>query len=70
MNHDNIIESVARVQVKTSTSPKTGNDYTQLIIHFHDGYVYKSFLNDEQKQLVKYAVKNKPQTESMLDEDN
>lgn len=59
MNHDNIISAVPRISVVTQKSQKTGNDYTQLQVHFHDGYVFKAFLNDEQRMLIKHAVESR-----------
>ena len=67
MNKDNIINTVPRISILTQTSAKTGNPYTQLCIHFHSGYVLKTFLNDEQKALIAHEIKDAPKHDSMLD---
>jgi hypothetical protein len=49
LNLDTILASLTRVSVQTKKSERTGNDYTQINLHFHDGYVYSGFLNNEQQ---------------------
>lgn len=56
MNKDNIISAIPRVYIKIEKSPKTGNEFTRMYIEFMNGYVYKAFVNDEQKFAINDAV--------------
>lgn len=56
MNKDNIVNAIPRVYIKTQKSPKTGNEFTRMYIEFMNGYVYKAFVNDEQKFAINDAV--------------
>ena len=63
MNKDNIVNAIPRVYIKTEKSPKTGNEFTRMYIEFMNGYVYKAFVNDEQKLLQNNpSLKNEPGT--------
>ena len=68
MNKDNIISAIPRVSVVTQPSKKTGNDYTQLCVHFHDGYVLKTFLSEEQRMLIKNAIESRKPDQTPLDD--
>ena len=50
MNKDNIISAIPRVYIKTE------NEFTRMYIEFMNGYVYKAFVNDEQKFAINDAV--------------
>jgi hypothetical protein len=60
MNHDNITSHLVRTYVETKKSPKTGNDYTVLVLIFQrpndKEYKFTTFLNDEQKSLIEDSV--------------
>lgn len=60
MNADNIIHAITRCHTDTKVSGRTGNEYTQLVLTFANGYKFAAFLNDEQKKLIEYAVKEAP----------
>lgn len=44
LNEDNIISAVARVALKTQESPKTGNVYTTITLHFKNGLEIRYFV--------------------------
>lgn len=44
--------SVTAVYTEEQMSAKSGKPYTQLKINFANGYVFKSFLTEEQKMLI------------------
>lgn len=60
MNHDNISSHLIRAYIETKTSPKTGNEYSQLIQIWarpnDKTYTFRAFLNDEQKALLEDTV--------------
>ena len=68
MNKDNIISAVTRMYTTTKISPKTSNEYSQLIIEFSNGYVYSGFLNAEQKKLIEYAILENSTSRAFLDD--
>jgi hypothetical protein len=49
---------VREVRLETRTA-KSGKSYTMIIVRFTNDYEYESFLNNEQKALIEYAVKDK-----------
>jgi hypothetical protein len=60
MNHDNINSHLVRTYVETKTSPKTGNEYTVLVLIFNKAngkeYKFTTFLNDDQKSIIEDTV--------------
>lgn len=67
-SNDNIISAIPRVHTEEHKSARTGSNYNQLVITFSNGYVYKSFLNDEQKKLIEYAIKESRQERDLSPE--
>ena len=49
LNEDNIISAVARVALKTQESPKTGNVYTTMTLHFKNGLEIRYFVDPKDK---------------------
>lgn len=49
LNEDNIISCLARLSVKTKESPKTGNIYTTITLHFKNGLEIRYFLDPKDK---------------------
>lgn len=41
-------EAIKEIYLLESVSNRTGKPYTQLVVEFKTGYVFKQFLNDEQ----------------------
>jgi len=55
-------EGVIRaVSMEQRVSGKTGKPYTMIIVRFTNDYEFEAFLNNEQKALIEYAVKDKAQ---------
>jgi len=67
MNHDNILTKVTRITYAEKISKKN-NAYTQVQIHFINGYVLNLFLDNDQKFGVKDAV-NTATDDSLLEVD-
>ncbi len=45
LNEDNIISTLSRVSLKTQESPKTGNVYTTMTLHFKNGLEIRYFVD-------------------------
>lgn len=56
LNEDNIISAVARVALKTQESPKTGNVYTTMTLHFKNGLEIRYFVDPKDKFGLKDAI--------------
>lgn len=56
LNEDNIISAVARVSLKTQESPKTGNVYTTMTLHFKNGLEIRYFVDPKDKFGLKDAI--------------
>lgn len=68
MNKDNVVSIVPRISIATKTSAKSGNEYTQLTVHFSNGYELTQFLSKEQKKLIEYAIKEHKSSDDILDQ--
>ena len=72
LNEDNIISSVARVALKTQESPKTGNVYTTMTLHFKNGLEIRYFVDPKDKFGLKDAISRISQSgkiDNFLNED-
>ena len=65
LNEDNIISSVARVALKTQESPKTGNVYTTLTLHFKNGLEIRYFVDPKDKFGLKDAISRISQSDKI-----
>lgn len=73
LNEDNIISCLARLSVKTQESPKTGNIYTTITLHFKNGLEIRYFLDPKDKFGLQDAISRISQSdkmESILNEEN
>lgn len=66
---DNIVSKVARLHQEERQSQKTHKPYHVLVIEFKDGYVFETFLNNDQKMLIKHAGDFKPEYPGATDQD-
>lgn len=65
LNEDNIISSVARVALKTQESPKTGNVYTTMTLHFKNGLEIRYFVDPKDKFGLKDAISRITQSDKI-----
>lgn len=65
LNEDNIISSVARVALKTQESPKTGNVYTTMTLHFKNGLEIRYFVDPKDKFGLKDAISRISQSDKI-----
>ena len=65
LNEDNIISSVARVALKTQESPKTGNLYTTITLHFKNGLEIRYFVDPKDKFGLKDAISRITQSDKI-----
>lgn len=65
LNEDNIISAVARVALKTQESPKTGNFYTTLTLHFKNGLEIRYFVDPKDKFGLKDAISRISQSDKI-----
>ena len=65
LNQDNIISSVARVALKTQESPKTGNVYTTMTLHFKNGLEIRYFVDPKDKFGLKDAISRISQSDKI-----
>ena len=65
LNQDNIISTVARVALKTQESPKTGNVYTTLTLHFKNGLEIRYFVDPKDKFGLKDAISRITQSDKI-----
>jgi hypothetical protein len=56
LNEDNIISTLSRVSLKTQESPKTGNVYTTMTLHFKNGLEIRYFVDPKDKFGLKDVV--------------
>ncbi len=56
LSEDDIISSVARAALKTQESPKTGNTYTAMTLHFKNGLKIRYFVDPKDKFGLKDAI--------------
>ena len=72
LNEDNIISTLSRVSLKTQESPKTGNVYTTMTLHFKNGLEIRYFVDPKDKFGLKDAISRISQSDridSILNED-
>ena len=72
LNEDNIISAVARVALKIQESPKTGNLYTTITLHFKNGLEIRYFVDKKDKFGLMDAIKSISQSDkikNILNED-
>ena len=72
LNEDNIISALSRLSVKTQESPKTGNLYTTMTLHFKNGLEIRYFVDPKDKFGLKDAISRILQSDridSILNED-
>lgn len=65
LNEDNIISAVARVALKTQESPKTGNVYTTMTLHFKNGLEIRYFVDPKDKFGLKDAISRITQSDKI-----
>lgn len=65
LNEDNIISAVARVALKTQESPKTGNVYTTMTLHFKNGLEIRYFVDPKDKFGLKDAISRISQSDKI-----
>ncbi|QWB91161.1 MAG: hypothetical protein HXL38_001120 [Candidatus Saccharimonas sp.] len=65
LNEDNIISAVARVALKTQESPKTGNLYTTITLHFKNGLEIRYFVDPKDKFGLKDAISRISQSDKI-----
>ena len=65
LNEDNIISAVARVALKTQESPKTGNLYTTITLHFKNGLEIRYFVDPKDKFGLMDAIKSISQSDKI-----
>ena len=65
LNEDNIISAVARVSLKTQESPKTGNVYTTMTLHFKNGLEIRYFVDPKDKFGLKDAISRISQSDKI-----
>ena len=65
LNEDNIISSVACVALKTQESPKTGNVYTTMTLHFKNGLEIRYFVDPKDKFGLKDAISRISQSDKI-----
>lgn len=65
LNEDNIISAVARVALKTQESPKTGNLYTTITLHFKNGLEIRYFVDPKDKFGLKDAISRITQSDKI-----
>ena len=65
LNQDNIISAVARVALKTQESPKTGNVYTTMTLHFKNGLEIRYFVDPKDKFGLKDAISRITQSDKI-----
>lgn len=72
LNEDNIISTLSRVSLKTQESPKTGNVYTTMTLHFKNGLEIRYFVDPKDKFGLKDAISRISQSDridNFLNED-
>ena len=65
LNEDNIISAVARVALKTQESPKTGNVYITMTLHFKNGLEIRYFVDPKDKFGLKDAISRITQSDKI-----
>ena len=65
LNEDNIISAVARVALKTQESPKTGNVYMTMTLHFKNVLEIRYFVDPKDKFGLKDAISRISQSEKL-----
>lgn len=65
LNEDNIISAVACVALKTQESPKTGNVYTTMTLHFKNGLEIRYFVDPKDKFGLKDAISRISQSDKI-----
>lgn len=58
---DNLISKVARLHQEERQSQKTNKPYHVLVIEYKNGYVFETFLNNDQSMLTKLAGQHQPE---------
>ena len=65
LNEDNIISTISRVSLKTQESPKTGNVYTTMTLHFKNGLEIRYFVDPKDKFGLKDAISRISQSDKI-----
>ena len=65
LNEDNIISTLSRVSLKTQESPKTGNVYTTMTLHFKNGLEIRYFVDPKDKFGLKDAISRITQSDKI-----
>ena len=65
LNEDNIISTLSGVSLKTQESPKTGNVYTTMTLHFKNGLEIRYFVDPKDKFGLKDAISRISQSDKI-----
>lgn len=65
LNEDNIISALSRFSIKTQESPKTGNVYTTMTLHFKNGLEIRYFVDPKDKFGLKDAISRISQSDKI-----